>query len=203
MSNKTSPAAAASSAAQAVSQQGYQLPAGFEEVGLDRFMYNPNKGCTGPLQGYLLGLVAMPPIQRGKEKDGTPIMQDWNCLLVRTTAATKGIDREQKVVDVPAGRDVLTPATFRLNDTFERAATDPAFCYEVFVLPQSKIDIGGGQTMWLYKMGANKGTKKARAEFGVAGILPGAAAVKALPQGMSQAAEAVAAGTADAAPIPF
>jgi hypothetical protein len=189
MTAKTSPA----SAAQAVSQVGFALPEGFDAVGLDRFMYNPNKGCKGPLRGFLLSVVAMPPMERGKDpKTKEPIMQDWDCLLVKTTAPTQGIDREGKVVDVPSGREVLTPKTFRLGDTFERAALDPDFCYEVFIAPDKKIDIGSGQTMWLYNMGANKkGTP--RAEFGIVARL-GNSTAKALPAstGGAQAAEAVA-----------
>ena len=158
-------------------------------------MYNPNKGCEGPLQGYLLGKLTMPPIQRGKEPP-----QEWECLLVRTTKPCKGIDRDQKVVDVPAGSDVLTPATFKLDDAFSRAAADPAFCWEVYIAPKKKTEIGHGQTMWLYALGANKSTKKARGEFGVAALLPGADSnVKALPQG---AATAEGAGTG-ADNIPF
>jgi len=54
--------------------------------------------------------------------------------------------------------------------------------------------------MWLYALGANKNTKKARGEFGVAALLPGADSnVKALPQG---AATAEGAGTG-ADNIPF
>jgi hypothetical protein len=179
-------AAAAANNAAAASQQGYALPEGFTEVGADRFMYNANKGCDGFLQGYLLGLLDMPPIQRGKEPP-----QAWKCLLVRTTKPCKGIDRDQKVVDVPAGSDVLTPATFKLDDAFSRAAADPLFCWEVFIAPVKKTEIGHGQTMWLYKLGANKATKKARGEFGVAALLPGADTnIKALPQGAAAAESA-------------
>jgi hypothetical protein len=199
MTAKLTPSQAAQTkgdtAAQA-SQQGYALPEGFTEVGADRFMYNPNKGCTGSLQGYLLGKLEMPPIQRGKEPPAP-----WECLLVRTTKPCQGIDRDQKVVDVPVGSDVLTPATFKLDDAFSRAAADPAFCWEVFIAPKKKTEIGHGQTMWLYALGANKNTKKARNDFGVAALLPGAdaAGVKALPQGAATA-EGAGAGSDN---IPF
>jgi hypothetical protein len=188
MTAKTSPASAAS-----VSQVGFVLPEGFDAVGLDRYMYNPNKGCKGALRGHLLAVIAMPPMERGKDpKTKEPIMQDWDCLLIKTTAECDGIDREQKVVKVSAGREVLTPKTFKLGDTFERAALDPDFCYEVFIAPDKKIDIGSGQTMWLYNMGAvKKGTP--RSEFGISARLA-TTATKALPQstGAAQAAEAVA-----------
>ena len=176
-------------------QQGYALPEGFTEVGADRFMFNPNKGCEGFLQGYLLSKLDMPPIQRGKEEPAP-----WECLLVRTTKPCKGLDRDQKVVEVPAGSDVLTPVTFKIGDSFTNAAADPNYCWEVYIAPLKKTDIGkGGQQMWLYKMGANKSTKKARGDFGVAAILPGAGGVKALPAG---AAAAEGAGAGDDA-IPF
>ena len=200
MTAKTTPKSDVTASAAAASQQGYALPEGFVEVGADRFMYNPNKDCTGALQGYLLGLVDMPALERGKDRDGNKIMQQWQCLLVRTTAACKGIDREQKVVDVKPGSDVLTPATFRLNDTFARAAVDPENCHEVFIAPKKKIDIGHGQTMWLYAMGANPKSVKSRKSFGIAAILPGSTEIKSLPQG-SATAEGAGSGSDVATPF--
>jgi hypothetical protein len=152
----------------------------FSEVGADRFMFNANKGCTGKLTGYLLNEVEMPEIERGNTK------QEWKCLLVLTTAPCKAIGRDKAIHDVPAGAEVLVPGTFKLSDTFEKAALHPTQCYEVQIIPLEKIDIGKGQTMWLYKLGIDKRTIKARSEFGLAGVLAAPSNVKALSAGTAE-----------------
>jgi len=139
----------------------------FTEVGADRFMFNPNKGSTGALVGYLINRIEMPDIERGKEK------QEWDSLLVKTTRACKGIDRDGKVVDVPVGAEVITPVTFKLNDTFAKAAVHPTKVFEVWIEAKKKIDIGHGQTMWLYQLGVDKASVKDRSEFGLPAILGG------------------------------
>ena len=156
----------------------------FTEVGADRFMFNPNKGCTGKLTGYLLNKVEMPEIERAGQK------QEWECFLVLTTAPAKGIDREKNVVDVPVGSEVLIPGTFKIEDAFAKAAVSAAGCYEVQIVPLHKVDIGHGQTMWLYKMGYDKKSIKPRAEFGPAAALSSPAAVKALAAATAETAGA-------------
>ena len=158
------------------------LDEGFTEVGADRFMFNPNRGCTGKLTGYILNELEMPEIERGNTK------QEWKCLLVFTTKPCKAIGRDKEVHDVPAGAEVLIPGTFRVTDTFAKAATHPSQCYEAQIIPLEKIDIGKGQTMWLYKMGVNKNTIKPRSDFGLAGVLSGPATTKALSAGTAEAA---------------
>lgn len=143
----------------------------FTKVGLDRFMFNPNQGCTGVLQGWLLNTVQMPKIARGKGADGLPIEQDWSCYLIKTTAPCKGIDREKKLVDVPVGSEVLIPATFKLSDTFARAAVDPKRVFEVQIEAIKKLKINAGQTMWLYDMGVDMDGAKPRETFSLAAQL--------------------------------
>ena len=166
------------------------IPEGFTEVGTDRFMWNPNKGCDVPLQGYLLNVLEMPVIQRGKDNT-----QEWKTFLILTTKPTKAIDREKNVVDVPVGSEVLAPATFKLSDTFSKAAVHDVSCFEVFIKANKKIDIGSGQTMWLYSMAVNKNTIKARKDFGLAALL-GPTAPPVLPAGAETAG-------ADGEAIPF
>jgi hypothetical protein len=157
----------------------------FKEVGLDRYMFNPNKGCTGSLTGYILNIVDMPPIQRGKDpQTGQPIFQKWVSFLVETTEPCQAIDREKNVVTVPKGQHVLVPSTFKLADTFAKASQNPDFCWEVQITPTKKVDIGHGQTMWLYKLGVDMETTRQRKSFGpVAGLALSAANIKQLTGG--------------------
>lgn len=152
----------------------------FKKLGEDRYMFNPNKGCSGSLVGFLLALIPMPPIERGKE------MKDWDCFVIRTTEPCKALDREGQVIDVEPGRDVLTPATFKLAEVFSRAAMHPKACFEVYIRPTKKIDIGSGQTMWLYELGADPRSFRLRTDIGIAAMLPNPA-IPQLAQGSATA----------------
>lgn len=186
MSNQTTsqPSKAASGKAPPAVDTQKALDDRFTEVGADRFMFNPNKGCTGKLTGYLLNKIEMPDIERGNTK------QEWECFLILTTAPCKGIDREKNVVDVPVGSEVLIPGTFKVEDAFAKAAVSSVGCYEVQIVPLGKQDIGKGQTMWLYKMGYDKKSIKPRSEFGPAAALSAPAAAKALTAGTAETAGA-------------
>lgn len=154
----------------------------FEKIETDRWMWNPNKGCTMPLVGYLINMIPMPPMQMGKE------LREWECFLIKTTEETLGIDRVESQKDnptpkdVPIGSEVLVPATFLLTQHLERAAGHPNVCFEVYIAPREKMNIGRGQTMWLYDLGANMKTPKLRKEFGTSAMLGGPSdGVRALP----------------------
>lgn len=151
-----------------------QDDATFKEIATQRFMYNADKCKDVPLVGNLLNMLVMPPIERAG------IMNPWNAFLILATRPTKGTDRDKLLVDVPVGGEVLIPATFELTQFLEKAAVSEKFVFEVFIKPKQKIDIGGGQTMWLYSLKA-KPEPKARRGFGLAAVLaplqlPGAAA---------------------------
>lgn len=186
MSNQTTtaPSKVASGKTAPVAESQKDLDSRFTEVGADRFMFNPNKGCTGKLTGYLLNKVEMPDIERGNTK------QEWECFLILTTAPCKGINREKNVVDVPVGSEVLIPGTFKVEDAFAKAAVSTVGCYEVQIVPLGKTDIGKGQTMWLYKMGYDKDSIKPRSNFGPAAELSAPAAVKALSAATAESAGA-------------
>jgi hypothetical protein len=180
---------------------GASAPSRFKKIETDRYMFNPNKGCTGSLIGYLLGVVDMPPMQRGKDKDGTPIMQTWQCLLFKSTEVCKGIGRDKDAgpIDVPVGSEVLVPATFVLDNALAKAAMHPTAIVEVQVTPKKKISIGNGQTMWVYDLGYDPDSKKTRASFGPTAealILKGVESPRQLTAGEAQAA--IAAGNVTA-----
>jgi hypothetical protein len=174
----------------------------FRKIETDRFMYNANKGCTKPLVGYLLNLVPMPPIARGKDKQGNLITQDWDSFLSKTTEPTLALDREKKLVDVPVGSEVLVPATFQLSQHFTKVSSHAELCFEVYIEPKKKIDVGAGQTMWIYDLGANTSNAKKRMEFGAASML-GSPVQHVLPPRGQSTAEDAGSGQNESDEIPF
>jgi hypothetical protein len=138
----------------------------FTKIETERYMYNPNKGCDTPLVGYLLNLLPMPPMVMGGEE------KEWSCFLFRLTEPCKVINREGVVITVPEGSEVLSPATHQLTQYIERVSSRPDLCFELRVAPKSKLNIGKGQTMWLYDLAINMNGKP-RKSFGPAAMLGG------------------------------
>jgi hypothetical protein len=136
----------------------------FLKIETERYMYNPNKvgDKTLPLTGYLLNLLKMPDLKGGRE---------WYAFLVKLTEPTNVINREKDVISTPTGSEVLIPATHQLTQFFERASVNPHKCFEVRIIPKKKIDIGGGQTMWIYDLGVDMTTQKDRTAFGPVAML--------------------------------
>src|SRR5271166_5535534 len=151
----------------------------FRKIETESFMFNAEKCYAAfpvkdrkPLMGYLVGFQEMPPI-KGRE---------WEAAVLITTAPVLVVDREKNIVEAPAGSRVLIPATWELKQNLRRAALHPKFVFEVSIEPKKKLDIGGGQTMWTYKLGASE-RPSLRSKFGVAGLLENPGQALALPQG--------------------
>jgi hypothetical protein len=177
-------------AASTPTASGANASSRFTKIETERYMYNPNKGCDTPLVGFILNMIAMPPMQMGGQ------MREWNCFLFKLTEPCKVINREGNVIVAPVGAEVLTPATHQLTQFMERPSTRQDVCFEVQVAPSKKLDIGKGQTMWLYDLGINmNGTP--RKQFGPSAMLGGPSQLS----GGQAAAEL--AGTVGADNIPF
>jgi hypothetical protein len=131
------------------------------KIETDRFMFNPNKGSTKPLVGYLINMIPMPEIAG----------RDWNAYVIKTTHPTIALNREQQAVKVPVGSEVLIPATYQLTQHLERAACNSKHCFEVYIEPLRKTEVGKGQTMWLYELRVDMTATKARSGFGPAAML--------------------------------
>ena len=147
----------------------------FVELRLDRTIYKPESTGSAVLQGYIVDLMDMPPIKQGKME------RPWQAFLFRTTAPTKGVDREGTVVDVAADEEIIIPSTFQLHQGLSRFSRDPEKMFEAAILPKEKIDIGGGQTMWTFRVALGKKTMKREGGY-VLGNKP-EGEVKALPAG--------------------
>lgn len=166
------------------------LPVGaddFQKIETERYMYNVEKCKPAILQGFLLNLLEMPPIERAGE------MMEWSAFLIKTTAPTKGVGRDDVILELPIGSEVLIPATNELFKFFHKAATSETMVFEVRIVPKAKINIGKSQMMWTYDLAA-KPKPFARTRFGLAAVL-GAAAPKQLAAG--------SAGPTGEEPIPF
>ncbi len=136
----------------------------FVEIVTERYMYNVEKCGKVPLVGFMLNLLEMPPIERAGK------MMEWSAFLIKTTAPTKGIGRDETVLDLPIGSEVLIPATNELQKFMSRAATSETMVFEVRIIPKVKIDIGKGQEMWTYTLAA-KPKPWPRHRFGLAAVL--------------------------------
>jgi hypothetical protein len=142
----------------------------FVEVAVDRTMYKPDTCKSTPLVGYLINKIPMPPIKG----------RNWSAFVIRTTAPVQTEDRDGNVNTVPEGSEVLIPATYALEQSISRAAT-AAVVFEVRITPTKKVDIGGGQSMWQYRVGADPTSGVPRNKFGFAAILGAAQEVPQLP----------------------
>lgn len=147
----------------------------FVELRLERTIYKPEATGAAILRGFIIDLLDMPPIKQGKTE------RPWQAFLFRTTAPTKGVDREGTVVDVAADEEIIIPSTFQLHQGLSRFSRDPEKMFEAAILPKEKIDIGGGQTMWTFRVALGKKTMKREGGY-VLGNKP-EGEVKALPAG--------------------
>jgi hypothetical protein len=135
----------------------------FIELRMERTIYAPEACGDVPLVGFVVDLLDMKPIGEGKNK------REWKAFLIRTTQATKGLDRNKDVVDVGVDEEIIVPATHQLMTAISRFATDPSVMFQVAIAPKEKIEIGGGQTMWTYRVLLSKQTKKREGAYVLAG----------------------------------
>lgn len=172
----------------------------FQEIATERFMYNADKCKETPLVGHLLNLLPMPPLKTGVDPTTKqPIMRDWAAFLIRTTRPCLAINRDKQVTTVPAGSEVLIPATYELQQFVTKAATAPEVCFEVRIAPSKKIPLDHGQTMWLYKLAAKRVPNPRRA-FGLTAVLAPHQLTAASASAPNEPDVASAAGSDD---IPF
>lgn len=130
------------------------LGKGAVELRLERTMYAAEACGQVPVVGFLVDLIDMPPIDMGK--DG---MRDWKAFVIKLTHQTKGKDREDNIVDVEPGEEIVMPATYQIAAALARFARDPEVMHEVGIEPKTKLDIGGGKNFWTYRVIATNKTE--------------------------------------------
>ena len=118
------------------------LGEGFAELRLERTVYKA-ESCDGvPVVGHIIDFMNI----RLEDAD-----RDWPVFIFRTTKPTKGVDRNGDVIDVGVDEEILVTGSAQVLPVLMRYARDPEVMYEVALLPKSKIDIGGGKSMWTFK----------------------------------------------------
>lgn len=132
------------------------LKGGAKELRLERAMYAAEAVGQVPVAGYLVDLIDMPAIDQGAGRE----KREWQAFVIETTYATKGVDREDNVVDVLPGDEIVVPATFQIATALARFARDPLVMHEIGIEPKKKIDLGGGRTMWTYRVVQTDKTKE-------------------------------------------
>jgi hypothetical protein len=131
------------------------LPAGFQDLGLDRFMYKPESCRAKPLVGFLIGVQEF-----GRDKADKD--EWWDALIVRTTQPTLAVQKDEGgneiTIEVPVGEEVMIPMTDKL-EKLRGYAKHPELMAEFFIQPVDKIvlevDPKGNvkKSMWRYKAG--------------------------------------------------
>lgn len=129
-------------------------PKGWVEAVSDRLVYKPDACHSKAIQGILMARVELP-----EGPNGDP----WFAYIVRCTQPTLGVDREDKVHEVPAGAEILLPETFRLAD-LKKAAENLAIAWEVWIKPKNQVPLGQGKKMWVYTIAVNPNSKKRTAD---------------------------------------
>ena len=142
------------------------LSQGAQEIRLDRSMYAAEKVGQVPLAGYIVDLLDMPPIDQGKGKPA----RDWQAFVFLVTYPTKGIDREDNVVDVTPGEEIIIPATFQIQHALARFAKDEKKMHEIALQPKAKVDIGGGKSFWTSRVVATGKEKERGAVYALTSV---------------------------------
>jgi len=140
------------------------LGKGAVELRLERTMYAAEACGQVPVVGFLVDLLDMPQIDMGR--DGK---RDWQAFVIKLTHATKGRDREENIVDVEPGEEIIMPATFQIATALARFARDPEVMHEVGIEPKAKVDIGGGKNFWTYRVIATNKTEPRGSAYALSG----------------------------------
>jgi hypothetical protein len=167
-------------------------PSGWVEAASDRLVYKPEM-CRGQsVKGILMARVELPEGPNG---------EPWHAYIIRCTQPTLGVDREDQVLEVPTGQEILLPETFRLAD-LRKAAENLAIAWEVWIKPKGQVPLGQGKKMWTYRVFVNPKSAKRTADqaFFLGSHTTGAGAAPQLGAGGGANGEGIG---RDAADTPF
>lgn len=133
-----------------------ELPSGFVDLGLDRFMYKPESCQAKPLIGYLIGVQEF-----GRDKADKK--EWWDALIVRTTQPTLAVSTDDKgnetTIEVGIGEEVMIAMTAKL-EKLRGYAVHPDKMAEFFIQPLEKQVLETNpktgevtKSMWRFKVG--------------------------------------------------
>lgn len=129
---------------------------GADEMALERHIWKADAVGRFPVVGFIIGLVEMPPADR---KDNP----DWKAFIVSLTHETRVLNRQKEIVVAKPGDEVIVPANFQLASSLARFALSPEM-HEIGIQAKEKIDIGGGQSMWTFRVVKTKTQPKERGQ---------------------------------------
>jgi len=109
------------------------VPEGWVEIHRRLPLYSAERGAGGAVQGWLLALNEMPPNSEGRP---------WKAFTIRLTEPAKASVREgasSVSMEVPAGEEILVPATTQLERKLGRAVGHPDGMFEVYIRPKPQM----------------------------------------------------------------
>jgi len=124
-------------------------PEGWVTVVDSRLMYKPEECGKAPVQGIMLGTQEMNPSKENVSENN----KAWTALVVKLTKPSKAVDGNDQVVDVPAGEEIFVHG-YDLNSLYA-AANHQLDAYEVLLIPDKILALGGGHKMWQFKKAVN------------------------------------------------
>lgn len=159
----------------------FEAPKGSVQVQSRSGMYKPETAKTMvngqeafiPLRGVLTG-AEMKKVDSDKP---------FYVLLLQLTRPTYVENRDKKPVRLEIGDTALIPVTARLKPWLQVAQREnPSELVELHISPDTKEDIGGGKTLWEYKINV-VGKHKAADMFTLASLLADAPVLTAGSEG--------------------
>lgn len=131
-----------------------EMPAGFEEVLLDRFpvgYYTPAPGKT--IQGILQDrLQKPPPYDQG---------YTYTILLTKHCADCRVMDGE--IADLEPGQLAGFDERTQISAAVQALLKDGPGVWEIFITAIEEIDLDGGKTLWRFRFGKRRATAAATA----------------------------------------
>ncbi len=118
---------------------------GAQELTLELLMWKQDTNGKYPVIGHIVSINEMPPADRKENPN-------WKAFLIALTQDTYGTDRNKEIKKVKAGSEILVPANYELTTNLARFALDPDEVHELGIQALTKVDIGGGQSMWRHRV---------------------------------------------------
>jgi len=142
-----------------------EMPAGFEEVLLDRFpvgYYTPAPGKT--IQGVLQDRLQKP----------APYDQGWTYTILLTRPCADCRVKDGEIADLEPGQLAGFDERTQIAEAMQALLKDGPGAWEIFVTAIEEIDLEGGKTLWRFRFGKRRAVAAAAPQLtnGGAGAAP-------------------------------
>lgn len=118
----------------------------------NRLIFKPDLCHEHAVRGYVLDYQEMPPVDD----------RAWAVYIIKLTHATVGCDRDDNIFAANAGDEIMVPEVYSLQNcpALRALAQNPNETCEVYLKAVDKEKIGGGRTLWRYKISFNPKRQK-------------------------------------------